>query len=618
MFSNYNSRVNLFMIQKSAMKLLNRVDKKRYYAALVLQASLSIFEILGITLAGIIGLLVSNNTSNPIVVNLNKIFGFFGQKNASTFRLQLFLAFFTLIFFIAKSLLSLIFTRRIFLFLGNQQLNFSEKISKSVLSAEYSWLRLQSPHTMSAAAVMGASALVTNSLGQFLLIGAELSFLILFGIVLFFINPLAAVIVISYFSIVMLFMRSFLGSRVEAINKELNDLQIENQELLFESLKLSREIRILGRESYFQNKLFDMNKMRSRSFASDMWIQQIPKYSLEVALLFGVVIMVFASSFSIDEKLVVSFLALYFTAGSRIIPSLLRIQSAIFSLQSKKNYAHMAVDLLSALDAHSLGGRNLKNVSPFKNMNPDESPTFPTIECREMSFKYQDSNEDVIANVTFNISPGERVAIVGSSGSGKSTLCDVLLGLLVPQGGFSRINGLDTSAWIANNPGKVSYLPQEVTIINGTIKDNVCLGLSGLEIHHPSILSALQKANILEFVEKLPNGIETRLGPNGVRLSGGQKQRLGLARALYSSPQILILDESTSSLDMTSELEIIKAIYELDDSTTVILIAHRLSSIRNFPRTLYLENGVLVGDGPISELRKVIPKLDSQLILSGY
>jgi ABC-type multidrug transport system fused ATPase/permease subunit len=186
------------------MILLNRKDKNRYYAALMLQASLSIFEILGITLAGIIGLLVSNNTSNTFVVHLNRIFEFFGQKNASTFRLQLFLAFFTLVFFIAKSFLSLVFTRRIFLFLGNQQLNFSEKISKSILSAEYSWLRLQSPHNMSAAAVMGASALVTNSLGQFLLIGAELSFLILFGIVLFFINPLAAVIVISYFSIVTL------------------------------------------------------------------------------------------------------------------------------------------------------------------------------------------------------------------------------------------------------------------------------------------------------------------------------------------------------------------------------------------------------------------------------
>jgi ABC-type bacteriocin/lantibiotic exporter with double-glycine peptidase domain len=530
----------------------------------------------------------------------------------------LWLAFLTLLFFIGKSILSLLFTRRIFLFLGARQLDFSEKISKSILGAEYSWLRLQSPHTLSTAAVVGASALVTNSLGQFLLIGAELSFLILFGLILFFINPLAAVAVISYFLMVMLFMRFFLGRKVETINKELNDLQIENQELLFESLKLSREIRILSRGSFFQRKVLELNMLRSRSFATDMWVQQIPKYTLEVALLFGVMLMVFAFSFSVNEKLMVSFLALYFTAGSRIIPSLLRIQSAIFSLQSKKNYAHMALDLLTALNAHSLGSRPPRGVSLIERKPSEYSSISPKIECHDMSFKYVDSDEDVLRNISFNINPGERVAIVGSSGSGKSTLCDVLLGLLVPHNGFSKISGLDTSSWIAENPGKVSYLPQEVTIINGTIKDNVCFGLSESEIHYPSLLSALEKANILDFVEKLPSGLETHLGPDGVRLSGGQKQRLGLARALYSSPMIIILDESTSSLDMTSELEIIKAIDELDSSTTVVLIAHRLSSIRNFPRTLYLENGSLLGDGPISELRKVIPKLNSQLILSGY
>jgi ABC-type bacteriocin/lantibiotic exporter with double-glycine peptidase domain len=240
-----------------------------------------------------------------------------------------------------------------------------------------------------------------------------------------------------------------------------------------------------------------------------------------------------------------------------------------------------------------------------------------SVELENVSFHFPNSELEILKNLTFKIQPGERVAIVGPSGAGKSTLCDIFLGLLNPTSGEAVIGTCSAATWVQENPGKVSYLPQEVTLVNGTLFENICLGIDRSEIDQAAFSRAVRRAQLNEVIEHLANGLETNLGVGGVSLSGGQKQRVGLARALYTEPKILIMDEATSALDAETEFEVMNALDDLGLNTTVITIAHRLSSIRKFPRIIYLEGGLILGDGDLTQIRKKIPKFDNQLLLSG-
>jgi ABC-type multidrug transport system fused ATPase/permease subunit len=284
--------------------------------------------------------------------------------------------------------------------------------------------------------------------------------------------------------------------------------------------------------------------------------------------------------------------------------------------------------LLAALDIQEKdfsfdGPQKLGSGEQFKHKE-DHIPAYKTDEVatstvllKRVSFRFPISNKDVLKEVSFQVLPGEKVAIVGPSGAGKSTLCDILLGLLDPTSGTAFIGAQPAAIWVDENPGKVSYLPQDITLTNGTLLENVCLGIEKSEIDWDAFLLASRGAQLSELIQQLPDGIETILGADGTLLSGGQRQRIGLARALYSAPKILVLDEATSALDAETEFEVMNALDKLGFQTTVITIAHRLSSIRNFPRIIYLEDGLVLGDGSLTDVRMKIPRFDNQLLLSG-
>jgi ABC-type bacteriocin/lantibiotic exporter with double-glycine peptidase domain len=347
-----------------------------------------------------------------------------------------------------------------------------------------------------------------------------------------------------------------------------------------------------------------------------MWIQQVPKYTLEVGILLGAAGLLLVGNVMTNPEHLIPVLFIYLTSAGRIFPSILRIQASIFSLQSRQNYAAMTHELLQALESFDRDLKNSNNVeSHMKTVYSQED--FATIELKEVFFSFPNSDTQVLKNVSFSIKPGEKVAVVGPSGDGKSTLCDILLGLLRASEGLVKIGNRPAGEWVNENPGKVSYLPQEVTLTNGTLLENVCLGVERSEIDWEAFSMAVERAQLSAVIEQIYAVIETALGVGGTSLSGGQRQRVGLARALYSEPNVLIMDEATSALDAMTEFEVMSALDDLDPKTTVIIIAHRLSSIRKFPRILYLENGVLLGDGELSKVRKEVPTFDSQLLLSG-
>jgi len=621
--------VNLGRIQLKSYALLDKRAKIKYLLAVGIQMSLGLFDILGIALAGVIGVVASSSlTQAPLSPPIKDALLFFGLSKQSVGNLIVILSIVAILFFGLKTIFALYFSRRSFRFLAHQQSLITSLLLSKVLNSDYIWLRHQEPHRISTALILGVSAATTNSLGQFMLMISEIALIFLFLFLLVLFNPLVAIFTVLYLAAVIFILKQIVGKKVARFNRNLGSMQVESQVHLFSVLKLFREIRIFRRTNWFEKRLGELSQQRAQDFASDMWIQQVPKYMLEIAMLVGAAGLLFAGRVLTSSDQIVPILAIYLTAAGRIFPSLLRVQSSIFSLQSRQHYASMAHELLEDLEIvepdssclkpkDSVASERIESIQANPLKAQAKKLATSSLELKKVTFRFPNSETDVLKNLSFQIRPGEKLAIVGPSGAGKSTLCDILLGLLNPTSGEAVIGSKPAATWVNENPGKVSYLPQEVTLINGTLLENVCLGIERADIDWDAFSRATNRAQLSEVIEQMEDGVETDLGVGGSSLSGGQKQRVGLARALYTEPDILIMDEATSALDAETEFEVMNALGDLGHHTTVITIAHRLSSIRKIPRIIYLDSGLVLGDGDLIQIRKKISRFDNQLNLSG-
>jgi ABC-type multidrug transport system fused ATPase/permease subunit len=231
----------------------------------------------------------------------------------------------------------------------------------------------------------------------------------------------------------------------------------------------------------------------------------------------------------------------------------------------------------------------------------------PSVEVAELSFNYPGASKYVLSRLSFNVTQGTFLAIAGSSGAGKTTLVDLILGIIPPTSGQIRISGVNSRDAISGWPGKISYVPQDVYISNSNIRSNVALGLNDNEIDDSRVQKALRKAQLGEFADNSAKGLRLEVGEDGSKLSGGQRQRLGIARALYSEPKLLVLDEATSALDGETEAEITSTLLTLKGEITLIVVAHRLSTIKEADQVVYLHNGAILSQGTFDEVRASVP-----------
>lgn len=297
--------------------------------------------------------------------------------------------------------------------------------------------------------------------------------------------------------------------------------------------------------------------------------------------------------------------------------SLLPLQAAMANLKSQSEQAKAAIEYLAESTL------NLNNQEPLLSKSIHAMPRAQNapigVYLQGISYSYQDAETPALKNISLNVNAGQHVAIIGPSGAGKTTLVDILLGLVSPTEGNIRYFESDgTSIDYEGLTGRISYVPQKPGMISGTVAENVALGSSGVDIDEARVIEALKIAELFEIIDSLPQGIHSSIGAQSNALSGGQIQRLGLARALYEKPDLIVLDEATSALDASSEAAITSSLRAFGSDVTVLVIAHRLSTVQHSDVVFVMEDGALVAQGSFSELKKTVPMVAEYVRLMSF
>jgi ABC-type bacteriocin/lantibiotic exporter with double-glycine peptidase domain len=410
---------------------------------------------------------------------------------------------------------------------------------------------------------------------------------------------------------VALLLYKLVNQRVTFLAKEDARVQIRSSEMYYELLGSYREIFASGLRSIYVSKLNILRREGARISGMATFIPNISKYVLEIAFVFGAIMFVGIQFIFKDAVGAISSISVFLASSGRIVPAVLRLQGAALTFRGSLSMAKHTLDMIDELKYFDLPSEKktltMGNLTEFVG----------SVHLENVSFKYTDGSAEIIKEITMRINPGEWLAIVGPSGAGKTTLVDLILGILKPSTGKVAISGLDAERAVSVYTGSVAYVAQDSFILNGSIEENIALGKETSEIDQERVRLCLSLVGLSEFIEKREGNTKSEVGELGSKLSGGQRQRLGLARALYSKPSLLILDEATSSLDGYSEKGIIDCLNLLKEEVTIISIAHRLSTVVNADRVIYIENGKVLASGTFNEVRNKIPNFDLQAKLAN-
>jgi ABC-type multidrug transport system fused ATPase/permease subunit len=595
-----------------SIKVLAPRDRKRLIILLILQIVMGVVDLVGVAVIGVVGALaVSGVKSQQPGGKVQQVLEFLNLSNFSFQNQVAILGSIAAVVLIGRTLLSILFTKRTLYYLSRRTAIISGRLVSQVL--EQSMLEIQKRTTQQTlySVTQGVSLITIGVIGTTMALIADSSLLVFMAVGLLIVDPIMAIGTFFVFLMIGFSLYKFMHERARVLGSESANLNILSNEKILEVLTSYRESVVRNRRRYYAKKIAELRLDLAQTEAELAFMPNISKYVIEVTVVVGAIILSAAQFLLSDATHAVSILAVFLAAGTRIAPAVLRLQQGALHIRGSIGAAEPTLNLIAQLPSIE------ENDFP-SNTIPLDYPNFiPRIELRNIYFTYPNKNEPAISNFSLAIENGESIAFVGPSGAGKTTLVDLLLGVLSPDEGEIRISGLAPLDAIQEWSGGLSYVPQDVMISNGTVRDNVSLGYPTEVATDTAIWAALNVAQLTDFVKTLPQGLDTPVGERGMKISGGQRQRLGIARALFTNPRLVVLDEATSSLDGQTEADISDAIQALKGRVTIVLIAHRLSTIRYVDQVVYLANGKMLAKGTFEEVRSEIPDFDNQAKLMG-
>ena len=573
--------------------LLSLDDQKGLYGLVAAIVIMSLFDMIGV--ASIFPFL--DVISKPEVIETNRklqwVYNTLGFTSKNSFLIALGTASFLVL--VVSNILRAATTKSLIQFTWMKHQSISKRLLSQYLYEPYAFFLNRNSSELTTYLMSEVARVVSGTLIPFMQLFARFLLILFILGLLFLVDPLVVFLVLGVMGGGYAMIYVFFRKRLSRTGEELQKYSKIMYKTLNESFGGIKDIKLLGKEHVFIEQYADPARKIISCYCSQFLIAQLPRYAFEATAFGGIlVITLYIVVVKNDSQQVIPLVGLYALAAYRLMPALQQIFQDITSMR----FSRSALDTIYN-DFISCSYKDRKSIEPVRAL-----PCSKSIELRNITFQYPKAHDPVIKDLNLLIKTNTTIGLVGGTGAGKTTIIDILLGLLRPQRGEILVDNLKVDQenlrmWQKN----LGYVPQHIYLCDDTITRNIAFGVPDTEIDLPALKRAAQLANIHDFIEKgLPQGYETEVGERGVRLSGGQRQRIGIARALYCNPSVFVFDEATSALDGITEDAILEAIHSLAHKKTMIIIAHRLSTVMECDIIYLLDQGRIVDQGTYQEL----------------
>lgn len=595
------------------LKLLSKKDRIKFFLISGIQMTLVILDLLGVLILGIIAAIgVSAVRGESYAGWISELLLRVGLLNQTPQNTALMLGLVAGIALIAKSVFSFFLSFKILSFLSNREAQIASSLSRSMLSTPLVKLNKYATPEFQFAITSGANFVTVGVLGQAATILSEVILQLVMLTTLFVYSPQVMLSSLAFFGSLFLILNYYLGNRASFLGQELANVSVDSHREIADAIGSYREIVVLQRRDFFVRKIAKLRLTLAEKGIRQALLSQISKYVFEVSTVIvgaGIAGFAFFTSNAIDA---VELITVFLAASSRIVPSLMKLQMGWIGLRGaiggSTRFFTIYEDVLNEDFEEKVTHKLYENSKPTARN---------CISLNNVSFIYPGEKQKLaVDGVSLTIPNRGLVALVGPSGSGKSTLVDLILGVHSASSGtvsYSFSNSRGSSI----HGVRFAYVPQDVYLVSGSLIQNVCFGIPEMDWDLEKASRCLLDVGLDDLMMESDAGLYRRIRERGIGLSGGQKQRLGIARALYAEPEVLVLDEATSSLDAESESKISQIIDNKAQAATVIVIAHRLSTVIRASQISYLENGKLIATGTFNQLRILVPNFDRQAELMG-
>ena len=595
-----------------SIRLLDAGDRRKYTVLTILQAALSIIDLVSVAVVGLIAAIAVNGIGQvgpgdtlDRLLTIAKLENFTIQTQAAVLGLVVG------VLLSAKSIFSLFLNKRMLFFLGYRSAKISKVLVSKLVQQNALVIESNSAQKLIYAATTGINSIVIGVLGSLSAFIGDLVLCIILFVGLFVYSPSTTVVTALVLGLILSSLFVYLNKESVKLTSTQTKMGIINAELLSELLENYREAVVRNRRGYYERGISEVRQNLASVSAMQNWLPNISKYTIEVTVTVFTLLLAYLQFSSKDAAGAAGSLAIFLVAGARLAPSLLRIQQYVIAMNAHSTSAGPTFELFERM---SNTDPMATKVSSFQY---EHDAFVPKVKIQNLEFSYPESDNLLVRISNLEIHEGEFIAIVGPSGAGKSTFVDLILGILEPRSGSVEISDLSPVKAFSHWPGAVGYVSQRSNFPTGTIKSCIAGGYEEDEISDELVWTSLKIASLSDFVKGLPSGLHEYLGEKSTKLSGGERQRLSIARALLTQPKLLVMDEATSSLDSDTEAKVSSAIQELHGKVTLVVVAHRLSTVRMADRILYFEQGQIVAEGTFEELRASVPNFDAQAALMG-
>lgn len=594
------------------LSFLTPRERAKYYGIIGARALTGLLDVFGIALIGFVAAIAASQIDA----------GSGEQPSIAGFTLPnldgqglLLLVVAVLAVFVVKAVLAIVLMHAQAHFVASVETRNARKVADFLLRGSLARAKRYSKAEFQFALTGSTTFAFTGLLNNVASLISESFLLLVITATFFVVDPVTAVFALLYFALVGVIIQVIIGRSVKKAGREAVAGTVETMNSLSDTLDTFREISVLHKQTPFINRIGSSRERIAESGATLTFLAGMPRYVVETSLILGVVVLIgyqfFAGNLSTGLVTVGVFLA----GGVRMMASLLPLQSAVSNLRQNTEQAKSSLELLvQARDAESTPSIELG--SPVERI-PVEEQGLP-LRMTDVSYRYEGADKDAIRGVSLDVLPGQYVAVIGPSGAGKTTIVDLVLGLVAPDSGTVTVAERSPRSVREAAPGLIAYVPQKPGMVSGSIAENIALGVDPADIDFDALNDAVDAAYLREFVDSLPEGVHSSVGKQVDSMSGGQIQRIGVARALYSRPKLLVLDEATSGLDAGSEAYIAASLKRLYGRTTVVVIAHRLSTVQHADTVYVIESGRVIASGDFRAVKAAVPMVAEYVKLMSF